>query len=105
MDPEWCYRLGYEPFRKVGGDVFLTVSPSKISAFVADAEAITQITTRRNDFPKPLHLYGRLDIYGKNLVSTEGSDWRKHRRLTAPTLVKRTMSLCSWNLCIMPSLF
>ncbi|KAF2195514.1 cytochrome P450 monooxygenase-like protein [Zopfia rhizophila CBS 207.26] len=85
LDPEWAYRLGYRPFADIGGDVFLTASPSRIQAFVADAEVITQITTRRNDFPKPLDMYTRLDIYGKNVVSTEGSTWRMHRKLTAPS--------------------
>jgi cytochrome P450 len=61
--------------------------------FVADAEAVTQITTRRNDFPKPLEMYGALDIYGKNLVSTEGSDWRMHRKLTAPSFGEKNNEL------------
>jgi cytochrome P450 len=30
-------------------------------------------------------MYGSLDIYGKNLVTTEGSDWRAHRKLVAPS--------------------
>jgi cytochrome P450 len=60
-------------------------SPFKIQVFVADAEAITQITNRRNDFPKPLEMYGALNIYGMNLVSTEGPDWRMHRKLVAPS--------------------
>lgn len=62
-------------------------------AFVADAEVVTQITTRRNDFPKPLEMYTRLDLYGKNLVSTEGADWRMHRKLTAPSFGERNNEL------------
>ncbi|ORY11808.1 cytochrome P450 monooxygenase-like protein [Clohesyomyces aquaticus] len=85
LDPEWAYREGFSPFAKVGSDVLIAVSPSSIHAFVADAEVITQITTRRNDFPKPLQMYTRLNIYGKNVVSTEGLDWRMHRKLTAPS--------------------
>ncbi|CAI6335320.1 unnamed protein product [Periconia digitata] len=85
--------LGYGPFEKMGSDVFLAVSPAKIVCFVADADVITQITTRRNDFPKPLEMYGRLDIYGKNLVSTEGSDWRMHRKMTAPSFGERNNEL------------
>lgn len=65
--------------------MFIVASPFKISAFVADAEVITQITNRRNDFPKPLRMYSRLNIYGKNVVATEGSEWRMHRKLTAPS--------------------
>lgn len=74
-------------------DVFLVASPSRINVFVADADAITQITTRRNDFPKPLEMYGALDIYGKNLVSTEGADWRMHRKLVAPSFGEKNNEL------------
>jgi hypothetical protein len=69
------------PYEKLGKDVFLVASPSIIHCFVADAEAMTQITTRRNDFPKPLEMYRALDIFGKNVVTTEGADWRMHRKL------------------------
>lgn len=93
LDPEWAYRVGYNPFTEAGADVFLCVSPNQTQAFVADAEVITQITTRRNDFPKPLHMYGRLNIYGRNVVSTEGSDWRMHRKLTAPSFSDKNNEL------------
>ncbi|KAF2634193.1 cytochrome P450 monooxygenase-like protein [Massarina eburnea CBS 473.64] len=93
LDPEWGYRLGYAPYEKLGSDVFLCASPTKVTAFVADADVVTQITTRRNDFPKPLEMYHRLDIYGKNLVSTEGSDWRMHRKMTAPSFGERNNEL------------
>jgi cytochrome P450 len=93
LDPEWAYRIGYRPFAQIGSDVFLVVSPTKIKVFVADADVVTQITTRRNDFPKPLEMYRRLDIYGKNVVSTEGSAWRLHRKLTAPSFGEKNNEL------------
>jgi cytochrome P450 len=93
LDPEWSYRLGHGPFEQLGSDVFITASPGKLVAFVADAEVVTQITTRRADFPKPLEMYRRLDIYGKNLVSTEGSDWRMHRKMVAPSFGERNNEL------------
>ncbi|KAF2795468.1 cytochrome P450 monooxygenase-like protein [Melanomma pulvis-pyrius CBS 109.77] len=93
LDPEWAYRLGYKPFAELGTDVFMVACPSRISAFVADAEVVTQITTRRNDFPKPLHMYSRLNIYGRNLVATEGSEWRMHRKLTAPSFGEKNNEL------------
>ncbi|CAN9187690.1 unnamed protein product [Alternaria alternata] len=85
LHPEWGYMSGHEPFKKMGMDVFIVASPTRNTVYVADAEAVNQITSRRNDFPKPLEMYGSLDIYGKNLVSTEGSDWRAHRKLVAPS--------------------
>lgn len=93
LDPEWGYRRGHEPFEKIGADVFIIPSATQLTVFVADAEAVTQITTRRNDFPKPLEMYGALDLYGKNLVSTEGSDWRMHRKLTAPSFGEKNNEL------------
>ncbi|KAF2272122.1 cytochrome P450 [Westerdykella ornata] len=96
LDNEWSHRVGYAPFEALGSDVFLVVSPRKINAYVADAEVITQITTRRADFPKPLRLYKRIDLYGKNVISTEGAAWRMHRRLTAPSFGEKNNELV-WN--------
>lgn len=56
---------------------------------VADAEAVNQITTRRNDFPKPTELYGSVDLFGKNVVSTEGSIWRHHRKISSPPFTEK----------------
>lgn len=85
--------LGYRPFEQIGMDAFIVASPNKLTVFVADAEVITQITTRRNDFPKPLDMYGSLNIYGKNLVATEGPAWRAHRKLVAPSFGDRNNDL------------
>lgn len=93
MDPEWGYRRGHKAFEEIGSDVFIIASATRLSAFVADAEVVNQITARRNDFPKPLEMYGALDIYGKNLVSTEGPDWRMHRKLTAPSFGEKNNEL------------
>jgi len=57
--------------------------------WVADAEAVNQITTRRNDFPKPTELYGSVDLFGKNVVSTEGSVWRHHRKISSPPFTEK----------------
>jgi hypothetical protein len=77
----------------MGSDMILTVAPGKLALYVADAEVIDQVTTRRNDFPKPLEMYGRLNIYGKNVVSTEGATWRQHRKITAPSFTEKNNDL------------
>lgn len=64
--------------------MFLLCSPGHNSLHVANADAISQIVTRRNDFPKPIEIYGSVDLYGKNVVSTEGQVWRHHRKITSP---------------------
>lgn len=67
----------------------LVVSPGRLVLNVADPEAISQITTRRNDFPKPIEIYGSVDLFGKNVVTTEGQNWRHHRRITSPPFTER----------------
>ena len=57
--------------------------------WVADADAVNQICTRRNDFPKPTELYGSIDLFGKNVVSTEGSVWRHHRKISSPPFTEK----------------
>lgn len=60
---------------------------------VADAEAVNQITTRRNDFPKPIEIYSSVDLFGKNVVSTEGAYWRHHRKITSPPFTEKNNHL------------
>ena len=74
----------YEPFVKHGSDTLLLVAPGKCELRTADASIISQITTRRGDFPKPLEVYGSLKLYGANVVTTEGQVWKAHRKITSP---------------------
>lgn len=93
IDPEWTWKELHAPFRKVGADAFLTVSPGGNMLWCADAGAISQITTRRNDFPKPIEIYGSIDLFGKNVVSTEGAVWRHHRKITSPPFTEKNNHL------------
>lgn len=94
--PDFAWQLRYEPFKRLGSDTFLTVSGGDFCLWVADADVVSQITTRRNDFPKPTHIYNSVDIYGKNVVSTEGAAWRRHRKLTSPPFTEKNNHMV-WN--------
>lgn len=72
---------------------YLTVSPGGCMLWCANAEAISQMTTRRIDFPKPGHMYHALNIYGRNLVSVEGHLWRRHRKITSPPFTEKNNHL------------
>ncbi|KAL9064084.1 MAG: hypothetical protein Q9157_007963 [Trypethelium eluteriae] len=84
LRPGMAWSERYETFKRLESDIYLLVTPSRISLSVADAEVINQIVARRNDFPKPTYMYRSIDIYGKNVITTEGSIWRQHRKITAP---------------------
>ncbi|KAK3058249.1 hypothetical protein LTR09_001327 [Extremus antarcticus] len=87
--PDFAWEKLYDPFEKFGCDCFLIVSPGGNTLVVADPEAISQITRRRDDFPKPVHFYSGIDQFGKNVVSAEGGYWRHHRKITSPPFNER----------------
>src|SRR5271156_2507615 len=70
--PEFSWDYRHEIFQRVGHDTFLTCAPGGIIMWTCEPAVITQITTRRNDFPKLTHLYESVNIYGTNVVSAEG---------------------------------
>ena len=89
----WPWNLRYAPFKELNTDTFLTVAPGGLILNSADADVISQITTRSNDFPKPIEHYTGVDIYGKNIISTEGATWRRHRKTTALAFSEKTNRL------------
>lgn len=87
--PEYIWSKKYDMFKEAGADMLLIVSPGGLDLLVADADVVGQMTTRRNDFPKPIERYAGVDIYGKNVVSTEGAYWRHHRKITSPPFTEK----------------
>lgn len=89
-DFSWIHHHGH--FAR-HGDTFLLVSPGAMHLFVANAEAIHQITTRRDHFPKYTDIYEILSQFGQNLLTSEGAVWRAHRRATAPSFNEHNVAL------------
>lgn len=87
---------GYAPFQRMGTDSFLAVAPGGTILYTCDPDVIAQITTRRNDFPKPTEIYEAVNIYGPNVVGTEGAVWRHHRKITSPPFTEKNNELV-WN--------
>ena len=87
------WTLRYAPFQKHGSDTLLTVAPRNFELKTADASVISQITSRRSDFPKPTEIYGKIKLYGSNVVSTEGETWKAHRKITSPSFSEKNNRL------------
>lgn len=75
------------------GDLFSIVSPGSIEVVVADPNTAHDIFTRRKDFVKPARVYDQLNVFGPSLITVEGDDWQRHRRLTAPSFNERASSV------------
>lgn len=63
---------------------------------VADAGVIGQICSARNTFIKPQVMYSSLDLYGPNVVTAEGSDWARHRKISSPAFSDSLLQL-AWE--------
>ncbi len=53
--------------------------------WVADAENAREVLTSRPRFVKPIEFLQFLDVFGGNIVSSEGEEWKRHRRVCAPS--------------------
>ena len=82
MIPDWGYKFGQEHFKRLG-DNFLVVGPGSMSLMTQSPGAIHEITSRREHFPKATEQYSILEMYGRNILTTEGSVWRLHRKATS----------------------
>ncbi|KAJ7204837.1 cytochrome P450 [Mycena pura] len=52
--------------------------------WLADADGIKFVMSETRIFQKDVDAYKALEFYGQNVVTTEGSDWRRHRRIATP---------------------
>jgi hypothetical protein len=89
----WPLKLRHAPFKALGTDTFLIVAPGGILFNTADATVISEILSRGAEFPKATAIYKQINIYGKNVVSTEGPAWRYHRKLTSPAFSDKNNQL------------
>ncbi|KAJ7340865.1 cytochrome P450 [Mycena albidolilacea] len=60
---------------------------------LADAAAIKDVTLSRARFPKPVHRYESLVFFGRNIVASEGDEWKKYRKVSAPAFSEKNNKL------------
>ncbi|KAI1130116.1 cytochrome P450 [Nemania abortiva] len=65
------------------GDVYMQVTPGKNWLYLCDPDSLIDVFRRRTDFPRPLEIYELLNIFGPNLSTVEGNQWKKQRKITA----------------------
>ena len=75
------------------GDTYLLVNPLKLYMKTSNAELAMQIATRRTDFTKPTEGYDLVDIFGKSILTQEGQEWRRHRKIVGPSFSEKSNRL------------
>ena len=71
----------------------MLVTPGRMILYLDDAEAIHEVTSKREAFPKPTGSYSILKLYGDNILTSEGALWRLHRRVTSASFNERNAAL------------
>jgi cytochrome P450 len=80
-------------FEERYGDTFMIVSPSMCYFKTSNAELANQITTRRADFRKPVHRYKVVDMFGGSILTQEGAEWKRHRKVVGPSFSEKSNKL------------
>jgi hypothetical protein len=71
------------------GPAYLVVTPKEIALFVDDAELAEEILGKRKDIIKSEEAGKAVNLFGTNVVSNNGEDWARHRRITTPPFNER----------------
>ncbi|KAI0298659.1 cytochrome P450 [Multifurca ochricompacta] len=105
----WMLAQKYQDFAIAGQDAALLITDfpqPKCTLFLADPAAIKEVTTYRARFPKPVELYAALSVFGRNIVASEGEEWKRYRKVAAPAFSERNNKLV-WDetVLIMKDLF
>ena len=88
----WSLELRFRPHERYG-DVFAVVTPGGVEIIVNDPTAINELLSKHRTWPKPEPLFALLDIFGKSVVTVNGEDWQRHRRIVNPVFPEQNNKL------------
>ncbi|KAL8665783.1 MAG: hypothetical protein Q9202_001905 [Teloschistes flavicans] len=81
---------GYRPFRILGYDTFIAVTPKGNILWTCDPEVIMQLSNRRRDFVKPVEMMEMLNMFGPTITATDGEESRTYRKIITPSFNENT---------------
>ncbi|KAF2440884.1 cytochrome P450 monooxygenase-like protein [Karstenula rhodostoma CBS 690.94] len=92
------YRRGWECRERYRtheehGELFTICTPGGNFVKIGNFEVADDILKRKDDFGRDLEAFAVLNIYGKNLATTEGKDWMRHRKVAAVTFTEKNAEL------------
>ncbi|KAI0017068.1 cytochrome P450 [Xylariomycetidae sp. FL0641] len=65
------------------GSAYMHVTPGRNWLYLCEPDSLLEVFRRRNDFPRPLELFELLNVFGPNLSTVDGEQWKKQRKITA----------------------
>ncbi|KIW27557.1 uncharacterized protein PV07_07285 [Cladophialophora immunda] len=88
----WAQDERYRPHQTYG-DVFVIVAPTKNEIVVNDPVVAVELQTQYKSWIKPQPLYEIFESFGPNVISINGEDWQRHRRIVNPAFREQNNKL------------
>ena len=86
----WLHPRGVE---EELGDTYILVTPTFLYMKTSNAELSSQLTTRKTDFRKPVEGYKIVDLFGRSILTQEGDEWKRHRKIVGPSFSEKSNKL------------
>ncbi|KAH8815558.1 cytochrome P450 monooxygenase-like protein [Xylogone sp. PMI_703] len=92
IDPERGWYFSQE-IRDRMSEIFMIASPFGTYLNIAHPDALAQAALKRGEFEKPIEVYSMIDIFGPSVVTTEGDEWKRHRKIVGPGFSEKSNAL------------
>lgn len=84
MSQVWrIWTAGYKPFQQAGTNTFMLATPNGNLLWTCDPRVWDEVYTKQGKFQTPTDMTKFFDVYGPNLGSVEGDEWKAHRKVMA----------------------
>lgn len=88
----WAQDQRYRPHQKYG-DIFAIVTPGKTEIIVNDPVVAYELQAHYKTWQKPQPVYEIFDQFGPTVISVNGEDWQRHRRIVNPAFREQNNKL------------
>lgn len=88
----WTFEGRYRPHHKYG-DAFTVVSPTRVEVMINDPTAGVEVQSHYKAWQKPGSRYEVFDLFGQNVLSVNGEDWQRHRKIINPAFREQNYKL------------
>jgi cytochrome P450 len=75
------------------GDCFVLVTPNQNEIVFTDPVAGLELESKYKTWFKPQHHYYIFNLFGRNLLTVNGDEWQRHRKITSPVFRELTYKL------------
>lgn len=89
-DLSWWYNNAYKPHYEYGHAICLVI-PRRNEIWVDDPKAVSELLTNWKKWHKPSAFYRIFEIFGKNVLTIEGTDWQRQRKIINSAFAEQSL--------------